>query len=103
MMTSMLRVGGLVLAPTVWALNTQLGQILPYPDCHTGSHWSAIASFAAALLALGSGLAPHLVDRGVESRMRLFTRYVGSLAALAFAFALALQGTASLLLGPCAR
>ena len=38
---------GLVIAPSAWIINTQLGQTLPYLDCQHQASWSALASTKA--------------------------------------------------------
>lgn len=94
--------GGLLVAPAVWAINTQLGLMLPYADCGSASHGSIILSFAAFLMAAASAL---ISFRGHAhaSRTSLFIMRLSVLVGLAFAFALILQGAATLLINPCER
>jgi hypothetical protein len=98
---------GLLIAPLAWAANTQLGQILPYLDCQHHARFSAIISFAGAIAA---GLAAASSWRSGSRAGRIepaptlaFAGYVSALAASVFAFALALQGIASLVLSGCER
>ena len=98
---------GLLIAAAAWAINTQLGEILPYADCRNQSRWSAIVSFlglAAACLAGALSwrwnqrrLAPPLTAAST------FIASMGALSALVFAFALSMQGIASLVLSGCER
>jgi hypothetical protein len=89
-------------APTVWALNTQFGQALPYADCVTQRSWSGMASFvtlAIALLAAGwsARAATHL------SGTQRFVAMSGSGISSIVAFAVLLQGAATLVIDPCLR
>ena len=97
------RYAGLMGAPLVWAINMQLGQMLPYVDCQRRVSWSAIATALATLAALASAGISYAGATETESEPRMFLRRIGILTALAFAFALFLQGAATLLLDPCIR
>jgi uncharacterized membrane protein YqjE len=44
-------IAGLAVASAAWAVNMQLGEILPYVDCRHQARFSAVASFIALLLA----------------------------------------------------
>ncbi|MDK4743679.1 hypothetical protein PH547_33055 [Rhizobium sp. CNPSo 3464] len=101
MMTAAAKYGGLIFAPLVWAINTQLGQILPYVDCSRRMHWSLVASSVAILLAVASSLAPQIGSKPEEARTGLFIRHLSVLVGLVFAFALVLQGGAAWLLNAC--
>jgi hypothetical protein len=99
---------GLLIAPTVWAINMQLGQILSYVDCSHRSHLSAISSFvgsAAALLGggLSWGWTQHQRNTSSLAATSQFVARVGLLSALIFTFALSMQGIASLVLTGCER
>jgi hypothetical protein len=99
---------GLSIAPTVWAINMQLGQMLPYIDCAQQSHHLAIYSFAgsaAALLAGGFSWNWTNHERNTSSLTATsrFIARLGALSALVFAFALSMQGIASLVLSGCDR
>ncbi|AVA23678.1 hypothetical protein NXC24_PA00030 (plasmid) [Rhizobium sp. NXC24] len=100
-MTAAAKYGGLIFAPVVWAINTQLGQILPYVDCSHRMHWSLLASSVAVLLALASTVVPQAGSRPKEARTGLFIRHLSVLVGLVFAVALVLQGGAAWLLNAC--
>ncbi len=101
--------GALLLAPAAWMLNTQLGPALPHLDCATGWRLSALGS----LLCLGSALAGLALSVRAGRRSAggpsdgagtaRFLARIGLLLALLLAFALALQGAASMLLTGCER
>jgi len=94
---------GLLVGAGIWAINTQLGEIWPYFDCRAEVRWSAIASFTAASMVVLAGCVSW---QSVLDRTNPSFRFLGSvsgLAALLFAFALAMQGAASLVLSGCER
>jgi hypothetical protein len=99
---------GLVVAPALWALNMQAGQILPYDDCASGMHLSGIVPLVSVLVASGSALVswragtPPKMEEGAARPLR-FVATLSTLAALLFAFALLLQGAAGLMLTGCER
>jgi hypothetical protein len=99
---------GLLIAPLAWAIDTQLGEILPYLDCQYRARSSAIAAFSGMLLACLAAI----MSWRATSRTRMATSlmatsgFLGALSALSgliFAFALSLQGIASLVLSGCER
>jgi NADPH:quinone reductase-like Zn-dependent oxidoreductase len=99
---------GLWLASLVWAVNMQLGQVLPYLDCRNHAHASAIASFAAAAIAALSAVTswrfaaqPMAADAPRDTFY--FIGASSALAALVFTFALAMQGIAAMVLSGCER
>ncbi len=100
---------GLWIAPLVWAANMQLGQILPYADCRSQLHASAITSFIGAALTIASGLASWLSPRMVigdieEHRGNVdFGSAVSALSAGLFTFALLMQGIAAMVLTGCEK
>ena len=99
---------GLWLAALLWAVNAQLGQILPALDCTQQVHVSALISVAFTLLTLLAGLiswrSARIDQTGSRSpRTRRFDAMLSALCALVFAFALALQTIASLVLTGCER
>ena len=99
---------GLSIAPTAWALNMQLGQILPYVDCAQQSRLSAICSFAGGAVALLAGGLSWIWTRREPNNSSLiatsaFIARIGALSALIFAFAFLMQGIASLVLSGCER
>lgn len=102
----LLSYAGLIVGPALWALNTQLGQMLPYFECQGSVRMLAIASFAGAAFAALVGALSLTVARKKPSDSDHeptwnFISMVSGLAALLFAFALALQGAASLVLSGC--
>jgi len=90
-------------APLFWAMATQLGQILPNQDCQTRVSWSLFATIAAILAALGSAGISWSGASQVAPQVHRFVSYLSILVALAIAFALFLQGTATLMIDPCDR
>jgi hypothetical protein len=96
---------GLVLAPAVWALNMQLGQVLPYAECGAGWRLSASISALCIVVACLSGwISWHAASRQPieDAALRFMARLSGSLACI-FAFALLLQAIAGLVLTGCER
>lgn len=99
---------GLWGAALLWAVNMQLGQILPYLDCTRNVRLSAIVSASFAVLALLAGSVSWRASRtapagfGSPATLR-FDAIVSAMAALIFAFALALQAVASMVLTGCER
>ncbi|MBH5367871.1 hypothetical protein [Bradyrhizobium glycinis] len=100
---------GLWLAPLVWAANMQFGQILPYADCRSQLHASAITSFVGAALTIASSLVSWLTPAKViadseEHRANAdFGGAVSALSACLFTFALLMQGIAAMVLTGCER
>ncbi|WP_117191594.1 hypothetical protein [Rhizobium terrae] len=90
-------------APAVWAVNMQLGQMLPYVDCRRETSWTLTATFAAAFLAAAGALSSSCGHAVTVSRMMLFISRLSALVGFAFAFPLLLQGAATLLLSACER
>jgi hypothetical protein len=93
--------GGLVLAPLAWAICTQLGQVLPYMDCQSGTPWSVMATVLLALLAALGAVAPLVARGSPQSGTEKFIATISILAGSAFAFALALQAAATFIINPC--
>jgi len=100
---------GLWFAALIWAVNMQLGQILPYYDCRSHLQASAIASFAGAALAVVSGLTSWQYPRRIEGDADVgnetahFASVISALSATLFTFALLMQGVASLVLSGCEK
>jgi hypothetical protein len=99
---------GLWLPALAWAANMQAGQILPYVDCARGVRYSAFVSLALTILTLAAGAMSwrraRAVPAGFGSPGTLrFAATLSALSALTFAFALALQTAASLVLTGCER
>jgi hypothetical protein len=104
---------GLLCGSVLWALNTQLGEILPYPECRLrlpftgpGSSLALIASLIAGYwswrvwLSLWDQRDARASD--TDRSLRLLAA-IGVGAALIFALALALQGAAGFILSGCER
>jgi hypothetical protein len=98
-----LRVGacsGLVIAPLLWAVNMQLGLILPYAECGSRIRPALIGSVIAVLLALGAAAGSwRSAWPGPTGR---FWSGVCALLGVVMAFALLLQAAAFMLTG-CER
>ncbi|PSO14036.1 hypothetical protein [Bradyrhizobium sp. MOS003] len=99
---------GLWFAPLVWAVNMQLGQILPYADCRSQLHSSVIISFVGAALTSASGIASWSSPRRVggeaaEQSNAHFGGIVSALSASVFTFALLMQGVAAVVLTGCEK
>jgi len=95
---------GLVIGPMAWAINTQLGQVLPDVACRSARNAPALISFALTVLAVAAAAAPWRASRLLKNaRTRSFVGMLSSLMALLFAYALALQGLSSMMLTGCER
>ncbi|MBR0995525.1 hypothetical protein JQ580_32930 [Bradyrhizobium japonicum] len=99
---------GLWFAALTWAVNMQLGQILPYADCRSQLPLSAVISFVGAALASTSGLASWWSLRRVagvaaEQRNAHLGGIVSTLSASVFTFALLMQGVAAVVLSGCEK
>jgi hypothetical protein len=99
---------GLLIASGVWAINMQLGQILPYIDCTQQSRWSPILSLIGVAAAVLAGAISWRSTQNARiaaplTRPSRFIAGISALSALIFAFALSMQGIASLVLGGCER
>jgi hypothetical protein len=101
---AILTCGGLIVGPCIWAINTQLGEILSYAECGSHRPWLAVNSFGAAAVAILAGLVSwRSAHNGIPKTTARFLGSVSGLAALLFAFALTMQGAASLVLSGCER
>lgn len=97
---------GLVIGGVFWACNTQLGEMLAPIDCIATIRPSAVVSFTAALVVLVSAAVSWRLDGRPsigDDRSLPFASQVSALAALVFAFAILMQGAASLVLTGCER
>ena len=99
---------GLWGAALLWATNLEVGQIAPAIDCTRQFRGSALMSAGFTVLALLAALISWRVARtrlaGFGSPQTLrFDARLSALGALVFAFALALQTMASLVLTGCER
>jgi uncharacterized membrane protein YqjE len=101
-------IAGLSISSAAWAVNMQLGQILPYLDCRHQARFSALASFVAMLLACVAAVVSWRATARARSTQPLtatsgFVGAMSALSALIFAFALSMQAIASLVLSGCER
>ena len=99
---------GLIIGGLAWAANTQAGEMLATPDCISNSavHPSAIISaalLAAVLASAGLSWWRDGKPSAPADRTLPFASQLSALTALLFAFALALQAMASLVLTGCER
>jgi len=95
--------GGLTVGGLLWAANTQLGEILPYPQCRTGVALLTFVSLLVGILSIGAALLSWRSRRPAEAAVDTFLARLGIMAGLLFAFAIALQGVASLVFTGCER
>jgi hypothetical protein len=106
---SLLASAGLWLAPLLWAINMQLGQLLPYLDCRAQLKLSAITSFTAAAIAGLTTIASWLSGKRSIAETILpndtmyFIGVTSALTAFVFTFALTMQGIAGMVLSGCER
>ena len=99
---------GLWVATLLWAVNMLLGLNLPYDDCVGENHLAAVISLAmlpaTAAAAFASWRSAKSEITGFSSpRTFRFIGAVSALAALVFAFALAMQMVAGWVLTGCER
>ena len=95
---------GMVVGPALWALSTQLGQILPYAECGARIRASTLFAAIAMVLTLGSAWLSWRGAAGLRGQQAMrFTGQLGALMGLLFAFALLLQGAATLVISACER
>jgi hypothetical protein len=110
---SLLPCAGLIVAPALWAIETQLGLVLPDPECASHVRFAAIVSLPAAALALAAGFVSWRFAGGRAKEdihpmaaypaTLSFVGWLGALNGALFAFALLLQGAASLAIDGCLR
>ncbi len=96
---------GLWIPPLLWATSLQLGQILPYVDCTAPSRSTTATAFSAMALTLIAGaLSWHSAARLGEDRLVLHSlAVIATMSAAVFAYAIALQAGATLVLSGCER
>lgn len=96
---------GLWIPPLLWAASLQFGQILPYLDCTTQSRNSAATAFSAmALTLLAGALSWRSAARLGEDRFVFRSlAVIATMSAAVFAYAIALQAGATLVLSGCER
>jgi uncharacterized membrane protein YqjE len=101
-------IAGVAIASAAWAVNMQLGQVLPYLDCQHQQRFSAMASVAALLLTAAAAALSWRASRraGHTAPLTATSHFIGALSALCaliFVFALSMQVVASLVLSGCER
>jgi hypothetical protein len=104
---------GLIGAATLWALNTQLGEVLPYPGCQHRLPLAGFSSLLVAAAAIAAGWWSWRTHQALTRRperpasdARRTLRFLAGLgagAALLFLVALALQALAGFILTGCER
>jgi hypothetical protein len=100
---------GVWLAALAWAINMELGQLLPDMECRGQLRLSVIASFAGAALAVIAAIvswrsAPRPdAEIGEPRETFTFIAMTSALSGLVFSFALGMQGIATLVLSGCER
>jgi hypothetical protein len=100
---------GAIAGASLWAVNMQLGQILPYAECGSRYDPEVLATFAAAAASLlcarvswrSSGCSPGR-SKAANHTSR-FAATVSALLGLMFAFALLLQAASTLMFTGCER
>jgi hypothetical protein len=104
---------GLTCAATLWAVNVQLGQVLPYRGCRHQLPLAGIGSLAAIAVSVVAGLCswrayrafvspPGRSASGARRSLRLLAG-LGAGAASLFLVALVLQALAGFILTGCER
>jgi hypothetical protein len=96
---------GLVVAPAVWAVSTEPGQVLPYAECCGPVRLSAIAVSLCLVAAAVSGwLSWRAASHSAigDGAFRFVARLAGALGAV-FVFALLLQAMVGIVLTGCER
>jgi hypothetical protein len=107
---SVLRYAGLTIGPVAWAINTQLGQILPYLECSSRLPLLAGTSIVLAVLSLAAGYLAWRCDLDNSDALPAdvaetpsFIAMLNALAGALFAFPLLLQALSSMVLTGCER
>lgn len=93
---------------SLWAVNVQLGQILPYVECGSRSMPAMLISLAAAGATLACGWVSWCAAAGsgggrTANQTVRFTAHISALLGLVFTFVLLLQAASALLLTGCER
>jgi hypothetical protein len=96
---------GAIAGVSTWAVNMQLGQILPYAECSSRFYPEVLISFAAAGVSMIFGWISWRSARcgATANRTGRFAATVSALLGLMFAFALLLQAASTLILTGCER
>jgi hypothetical protein len=90
-----------ILAPLIWAVNMQLGQILPYAQCGSRFRLLLWSSSIGVLQSLVAGIVSWRGSPAIRSAW--FAARVSVLLGLVFAFTMVLQALAGLMLTGCER
>jgi hypothetical protein len=100
---------GAIAGMMLWAVNMQLGQILPYMECGSRFSPEVLISFAAACATLAcgwvswsAGTRSGCPNRAADHTGRFAAR-VSALLGFVFAFTLLLQAASTLVLTGCER
>jgi hypothetical protein len=96
---------GYVIGPAAWAVNTQLGQILPYVECGASFRPGPFLSGLGVLLSLAGAWLSYRVS-GMKLRgsgMPGFVASIGALLGCLVAFAMLLQTLSMVMVSGCAR
>ncbi|WP_299716018.1 hypothetical protein [Tardiphaga sp.] len=83
-------------------MNTELGQTLPYVDCVTRHSWSGVATVVTLAVAIAASAWSARTARQLAGTER-FVALSGSGISSIVAFAVVLQGVATLVVDPCMR
>ncbi|HAO41763.1 MAG TPA: hypothetical protein DEA80_10280 [Afipia sp.] len=108
-MASFLAWAGLLAGVAVWAANTQWGQIAPYLDCQTRSSWAELASLCGVAIVAAMSFVSWQMSRWQTAphddppKTWRMIALVSAASGVIFAFALAMQGLAALVIDACAR
>jgi hypothetical protein len=106
--TGLISCAGIIAASVLWAVNLEVGQILPYSDCASMRHTAGLISLAFVVLSGVSGYVSWRGYRAVAPEARganvlRFLALLSSLASIVLAFALLLQMTSGFILTGCER
>lgn len=100
--SALLAMAGLIAAPLAWAVNMQLGQVLPYADCGARLRWNLVCSVLLLIIAGVAGSVSWRAGSEQGHTMR-FVAHVSGLVAWVLVLALLMQGLAGLILTGCER
>jgi hypothetical protein len=98
---------GAIAGVSLWAVNMQVGQILPYTECSSRFYPEVLISFAATGVSMIFGWISWRSARcgatATANHTGRFAATVSALLGLMFAFALLLQAASTLVLTGCER
>jgi hypothetical protein len=107
--SNLLPCAGLIVPPLLWAALTQAGEIFPGYTCATHLHVLSIVAAASLTISLAATAGAWRAGRGAGDTATVYplsfdlVRLLSLGTGLVFAFAIALQGVASLVLNGCER